>query len=106
MEMTPVEFKTPPYGSPDPKTLGNKPLEDDSFAAEAAKKASEQRAADKDEKMKAGDWKDQVEAANTQEELDDVAQRYADSGSDFSTVADAIEKKQDEINAQSGTDEG
>ena len=53
--------------------------------------------ADDSSDMKAADFKAQVEAAEDQEALDAAAQLYADSGKEYSSVEDAIEKKQDEI---------
>lgn len=90
-EMKPVStFGTPPFSSPDAKTIGLNymPLTDDQSEAEEAD----------DGDKKAGDWKEEVEAASTQEELDAVAQAYSESGADFKTVESAIEKKQSEIN--------
>lgn len=62
--------------------------------------------ADDTKDMKASDFKDRVAAATTQDELDAVAELYQNSDSDYSTVEDAIEKKQEEINEANGTGNG
>lgn len=67
--------------------------------AAAAQAASEARSDAADEDKKAGDWKAEVEAAQTQEELDAVSERYADSGNEFRTVEAAIDKRQTELDA-------
>jgi len=56
--------------------------------------------------MKAADFKTQIEAATTQEELDAAAELYADSGKNYSTVVTAVEKKQTEINEANEADSG
>lgn len=48
--------------------------------------------------MKAADFKAKIDAATTQEELDEVAELYSASGADYSSVDDALDKKQNEIN--------
>jgi hypothetical protein len=98
----PTVLSTPSFSSPNPETDALKmlPVEDGTSAHVASLEAHALRAAGNAAEMKAGDFKDQVEAATTQEELDTVANLYAESGKDFSTVEAAIEKKQSEINDQ------
>lgn len=48
--------------------------------------------------MKASDFKEKVNAAATQDELDEAAALYDASGKSYASVEDAIEKKQSEIN--------
>lgn len=86
-EFEPVVFGPPPFSSPDPETDGIRMEPVSGSVAELA-----------DEDKKAGDWVDAVKAAGTQEDLDAVAERYSESGADFKSVNDAIEKKQDELN--------
>lgn len=50
--------------------------------------------------MKAADFKEQVEAAENQDALDEIAQLYDNSGKSYSTVEAAIEKKQAELDEQ------
>lgn len=45
----------------------------------------------------AGNWIDDVEGAETQDDLDEVKAAYGRSGAEFATVAKAIEKKQSEF---------
>lgn len=54
--------------------------------------------------MKASDWKAEIDAAQDQDALDAVAQRYYDAGATYKTVEDAIDRKQGEIdNADNGS---
>jgi len=86
-----------PFSSPDPATDAKKmlALEDGTGAI-----SDEPQAEPEATELKAGDFKAQVEAATTQDELDAVAQSYADSGKEFKSVVAAIEAKQQEINDQ------
>lgn len=68
----------------------------------AAERAATDREAQDDSKLSAAEWKKQVESARSQEELDAVAQRYADSGKASSSVERAIDAKQADLNAQAG----
>ena len=71
-------------------------------------KVDEMRAAlreDDASDMKAADFKAQVEAASTQEELDAVGELYEASGKEYSSVEAAIDKKQDEINEAANSGE-
>jgi hypothetical protein len=43
--------------------------------------------------MRAADWVDEVNQADSLDELDDILNRYADSGADYKSVEDAVEKK-------------
>lgn len=101
-EKTVIVLGPPQFGSPNPDTLKNHMFEgtqakrvvglnDDAVPADTEPA--------NDGEMKAGDWKAEVEAVDSQEALDEVADRYATSGSDFKTVEAAIEKKQDELNS-------
>jgi hypothetical protein len=54
--------------------------------------------ADDTSDLKAADFKKRVDDATTQEELDEAAQFYTDSGKDYASVKAAVEKKQEEIN--------
>lgn len=49
------------------------------------------------ENLNAADFIEKVNSATTQEELDAAADLYEASGNQFSTVEDAIDKKQDEL---------
>jgi hypothetical protein len=95
-----VTLGTPPFSSPDPTTIGLNPL------AHITNGESEDAVEEEggDGEMKASEWKDEIEGASSQEELDAVVQRYSESGADYKSVESAIEKKQDEINeaAESG----
>lgn len=53
--------------------------------------------ADDASEFKAADFKDRVNAATTQEELDAAAEFYANSGKTYSSVEAAVEAKQSEI---------
>ena len=53
--------------------------------------------ADDASEFKASDFKDRVNAATTQEELDAAAEFYANSGKTYSSVEAAVEAKQSEI---------
>jgi hypothetical protein len=66
---------------------------------EGAKKADLVSAlqADDASEFKAADFKDRVNAATTQEELDAAAEFYANSGKSYSSVEAAVEAKQSEI---------
>lgn len=50
--------------------------------------------------MKAADFKELVANATTQDELDEAAGKYADSEKSYASVEDAIEKRQDELDAE------
>jgi hypothetical protein len=102
VEMKPIKISTPPFSSPDPATDGlrMKPLLED----EAAMEAAEAEVADEDKNS--DDWKKAVKAATTQEELDAVADRYANSGKDYTSVDDTIEKKQTEIDEAAAASDG
>lgn len=63
---------------------------------ELVARISEEQASD----MKASDFKDRVNAANSQDELDEAAEFYANSGKEYASVASAIERRQAEINEQ------
>jgi hypothetical protein len=106
VEMARVVLGPPAFSSNRPHTDAVKSLvevdQDGNYAPtheDAAKAAAGDRRDEADAKMKAGDWKDEVEAASTQDDLDAVAQRYADSGADFKTVEDAIEKRQADLDS-------
>lgn len=75
-------------------------VEERDLSVEGSKKADLLAAlrADDAKDMKAADFKSQIEAATTQDELDEAAELYDASGSSYSSVVDAIEKKQTEIN--------
>jgi hypothetical protein len=94
-EMEPVVLGHIPFSSNDPRTERVKfePLEDQ----QARMSASGDTSATNEDK-KAADWKAEVEAASSQDELDAVVASYADTGAEYKTVEDAIEKKQAEIN--------
>lgn len=89
----------PAFASPDPETmkhsmfLGTQPRHVVNLGTQ-----SDTPSGDK----KAGEWIEEVDATTTQDELDAVAQDYSESGANFKTVADAIEKKQSELDADSG----
>lgn len=98
-----VVIGPPAFASPDPETmknsmfLGTQPRK---VVDVGSSPASDTPAADK----KAGEWIEEVDATTNQDELDAVGQEYAESGANFKTVADAIEKKQAELDADSGDD--
>lgn len=59
----------------------------------------------KDDELRASDWKDQIDAAETPEDLASVQERYKASGAEFKTVEDAFGKKQTEFdNANANND--
>lgn len=97
---TVVVMGPPAFGSPDPDTmkgsmfLGTQPRTVTEVSG-ASEKSSEG-------KKKAADWIGEVEATDSQDGLDAVANDYAASGADFKTVAEAIEKKQSELDANDG----
>ena len=97
MEMAPIVLGPAPYSSPDPATDGIRmlPLEQGSSGdgGEAVTEVSEEEA----KEMKAADWKEKVTATTTLEELEAVADAYANSGSEYSTVDDAILKHEEEL---------
>jgi hypothetical protein len=100
VEMSPVVMGTPPFSSPDPATDGVRmvPLHNqttDKTAAEAADEA----AAASDEDKKAADWKNEIENAATEEELQAISDRYDESGADYKTVDEAFDKRAAEITA-------
>lgn len=47
--------------------------------------------------MKAADWKEQISAAADQDALDEVAERYSESGHTYKSVEAAVEARQKEI---------
>lgn len=96
-EMEPIVLGHPPFSSDNPRTDGVRmlPLEDGTSASQARAEAAEASS----EEMKAKDWKAEVEKADSQEALDEIVNRYEDSGAVYKTVEEAIEKKQDELNS-------
>jgi len=54
---------------------------------------------------KAADWVDEVNQAESLDELDDTLARYTESGADFKSVEDAVEKKRAELSGEA-PDEG
>ena len=106
VEMQPIVLGPAPFSSPDPETDGIRmlPLEDGTSAASAANEAAKLREDAKD--MKAADFKEAVEAAQTQEELDAVQEAYDESGKEYSTVDDAITKRQEELTAAEAEGDG
>ena len=96
--MEPVVFGPPPFSSDDPETDGRKlvPLTDATEDAEAEADAE----AEGDDGKKAADWKAEVEAATSQEELDEITERYSESDSEFKTVDKAILDKEEEFQNQ------
>lgn len=99
MEMAPIVLGPAPYSSPDPATDGIRmlPLEEGSSGSggETATEVSEEEA----KEMKASEWKEKVAATTSLEELEAVADAYANSGSEYSTVDDAILKQEEELKA-------
>lgn len=75
---------------------GGNVLKSDKIAALRADDASE---------FKAADFKERINAATSQEELDQAAEFYTASGKEYASVAAAVEKKQEEINEASTGDE-
>ncbi len=55
--------------------------------------------------MKASDFKDRVNAATTQDELDEAAEFYSNSGREYASVDTAVEKKQKEIDDSGNPDD-
>lgn len=103
-ENEPVVVGIPPFSSPDPGTDGIRmmSLTEEGPAAEAQKAQAAKAEADAvpDEDKKATDWKAVVEAAQTEDELSEVEDRYNESGADFKSVDDAIEKRLGQIREQ------
>lgn len=96
----PIVLGTPAFSSPDPETEKGRmlPVTDDVTAAGAA----EGENGDGGPKEGTAAWFiAKVEAAEDQDALDAVAEEYSESGKEYSSVVAAIEKRQDEINAQS-----
>lgn len=87
------------YSSMDAKAL-KALVEERDLTPESNKKADLIAALQEDDASdyKAADFKQLVEAASSQEELDQAAELYEASGKSYSSVESAIEKKQDEIN--------
>lgn len=98
MEAEPIVLGPGPYSSPDPETDGIRmlPLEDQGSGGTVGMAAEmEAASATSDKDLNAGQWKDLVEAAESEEELDAVEQRYLDAEADYSTVESAIEAKRE-----------
>lgn len=109
-----VQIMGPPaFASPDPATAGYRlvPIEehpgkgdlDPDFGGtirdnldthHAATSQAEGAKGESDpEKMKAADWKERIDEAESQEELDNLYEQYEQSGADFKTVDEAFERK-------------
>lgn len=94
MEMEPIVLGCPPFSSPDPTTRATHPLTDGSTAQITGEAHDE---AGSEDDLKAADWVAMVEGAADQDALDEVVEKYEESGADYKTVAAAIENKQTEI---------
>lgn len=96
----PIKIGTPPFSSPDPATEGKRmvPILDDV----TGEQGHEMSSADPSQ-WKANDFKTQVSAATTDEELDAVEQQYLDSGKDYSSVETAVEKRREELAEEAKT---
>lgn len=88
-EMGKVVVGIPPFSSPQPHTDGHRMVSVGGGTAEAQASA--------DEDKSAADWKDEIDKATTVEEVDAIATRYEDSGADFKTVDQALDKKTAEL---------
>jgi hypothetical protein len=101
--MEPFVFSPPPYSSDDPETDAQRlvPISGEEQEEAMSAKAEGAEGADaEDDDKKAADWKAEVEAATSQEELDEIADRYSESDADFKTVDKAIADKEDELQNQ------
>lgn len=100
-DMEPVAIQTlttPPFSSNDPATEGLRmiPVDDSTDEHEWADPAE---AAE----LKAADWVSEIEAADSQDALDEVLTAYAATGKDYSTVSAAAEKKQADLDDNSNS---
>lgn len=105
MELEPVVFGPPAYGSPDPATAGNTllPLVDNPMATAeepgAAEGNGDAAAAKEPNDRLAGDWKAMIDACEDEDALEALQAEYEESDADFSTVEDAFDKKAEELAA-------
>lgn len=102
LDQHPVEH-SPDYGADvhgtDPGTKQMQQTPDSEYQLDPDEE--EEAAGTKDggdgEQKKAAEWIDDVKAANSTEELDQVESSYKDSGQSFKTVDQAISDKRDEL---------
>lgn len=91
-----------PFSSNDPATEGYRQLRPVVPVTDDVNAASDGEPVVEGNPLKAGDFKDRVEAAQTQDDLDAIANQYAEQGDEFVTVEAAIEKRQNELDALKG----
>lgn len=117
-ENQPVQvLSTPPFSSNDPATDGLKmvPIDDNPPADDFPEsdidddddtlvvdprvpdEAEEGASTEDDANKKAAEWVAEIKATETQEALDAVLARYEATGKDFTTVAEAAEARQDDL---------
>jgi hypothetical protein len=107
-----IQLSTPAFSSPDPATDGLRMIpivdeaaaqEDESVRAgditalEEEEGVGVQSQSTDDSEKTAAQWVAEINATNSQQELDAVLERYGDTGKDYKTVDDAADAKQQAI---------
>jgi hypothetical protein len=103
VEMAKVTFGPPPFSSSDPETDARRllPLHDQTAEdAEAAAASADFNI----EEATAAEMVEHVKGLNTQDQLDEFNDQYDETGKDYKTVGEALQAKQDELDAQDDTD--
>lgn len=88
---TPMKIGTPPFSSPNPETEGLNmvPVTDDVTPEMALPSDTSE--------WKAKDFTARVKDASSEEQLAEAEKLYKDSGKDYSTVGEAIDKRRQEL---------